>query len=118
VIGEWREIERQNGARIDSGGKLAGGGEVRGPEDLRNALLKDPDHLVQVVVEKLMTYALGRGLTYTDMPLVRGIVRDAKARRWRFSAIVMGIARSAPFTMRSVSEPGPDDGTVAAEAAQ
>jgi len=118
VIGEWREIERQNGARIDSGGKLAGGGEVRGPEGLRNALLKDPDHLVQVVVEKLMTYALGRGLTYTDMPLVRGIVRDAKARRWRFSAIVMGIARSAPFTMRSVSEPGPDDGTVAAEAAQ
>jgi len=91
---------------------------VRGPEDLRNALLKDPDHLVQVVVEKLMTYALGRGLTYTDMPLVRGIVRDAKARGWRFSAIVMGIARSAPFTMRSAPEPGPDDGTVAAEAAQ
>jgi hypothetical protein len=114
VTGEWREIERQNGARIDSRGQLAGGGEVRGPEDLRNALLKDPDHLVQVVVEKLMTYALGRALAYTDMPVVRGIVRDAKAQGWRFSAIVAGVARSAPFTMRGAPEGASDDGAVAA----
>jgi hypothetical protein len=114
VTGEWREIERQNGARIDSTGQLAGGGEVNGPEDLRNALLKDPDHLVQVVVEKLMIYALGRGLAYTDMPVVRGIVRDAETQGWRFSAIVTGIARSAPFTMRSAPEGASDDGAVAA----
>ena len=91
---------------------------MNGPADLRNALLKDPDHLVQVVVEKLMTYALGRGLAYTDMPVVRGIVRDAKAEGWRFSAIVAGIARSAPFTMRGAPEAASDDGAAAAAVAQ
>jgi hypothetical protein len=118
VIGEWREAERQNGAAIDSNGELAGGGAVHGPVDLRNALLEDPDHLVQVLVEKLMTYALGRGLEYTDMPVVRGIVRDAKSQGWRFSAIVMGVAKSVPFTMRVAPEPGADGDTVAAAAAQ
>ena len=86
--------------------------------DLREALLKDPDHLVQVVVEKLMIYALGRGLEHTDMPVVRAIVRDAKAEGWRFSSIVTGIAKSAPFRMRSVPEAVPGDGTVAAAVAQ
>jgi hypothetical protein len=90
AIGEWRVVERQNGAKIDSSGQLAGGGEVKGPEDLRKALLKDPDHLVQVITEKLMTYALGRSLEYYDMPVVRGIVRDAKRDDYRFSTIVMG----------------------------
>jgi hypothetical protein len=113
AIGEWRAVERQNGAKIDSSGQLAGGGEVNGPEDLRKALLKDPDHLVQVITEKLMTYALGRSLEYNDMPVVRGIVRDAKRDDYRFSTIVMGIASSAPFRMRSVPEPGADEGTVA-----
>jgi hypothetical protein len=113
-IGEWRIVERQNGAKIDSSGHLAGGGEVNGPEDLRKALLKDPDHLVQVVTEKLMTYALGRGVEYYDMPVVRQIVRDAKRDNYRFSTIVMGIAKSTPFRMRSVAEPSADDGTVAA----
>jgi hypothetical protein len=114
AIGEWRVAERQNGAKIDSSGRLAGGGEVNGPEDLRKALLEDPDHLVQVVTEKLMTYALGRGLEYYDMPVVRQIVRDAKADSYRFSSLVMGIARSTPFRMRSVPEPGADEGAVAA----
>ena len=68
---------------------------------------------MQVVTEKLMTYALGRGLEYYDMPVVRGIVRDAKRDNYRFSTIVMGIASSAPFRMRSVPEPGADEDTVA-----
>jgi hypothetical protein len=118
VIGEWREVERQNGARIDSNGQLAGGGEVSGPVDLREALLDDPEHLVQAIVEKLMVYALGRGLEYTDMPVVRSIVREAKAADWRFSSIVMGIAKSAPFRMRSAPEAAKGDGTVAAADAQ
>ena len=55
-----------------------------------------------------MTYALGRGVAYYDMPVVRGIVRDAKRDNYRFSTIVMGIAQSAPFRMRSVPEPDAD----------
>jgi hypothetical protein len=114
AIGEWRVVERQNGAKIDSSGQLAGGGEVNGPEDLRNALLEDPDHLVQVITEKLMTYALGRGVEYYDMPVVRGIVRDAKRDDYRFATLVMGIAQSAPFRMRSAPEPSAEPGAVAA----
>jgi hypothetical protein len=116
-IGEWRTVERQNGAKIDSSGQLAGGGEVNGPGDLRKALLEDPDHLVQVVTEKLMTYALGRGVEHHDMPVVRAVVREAKRDNYRFSTIVMGIAKSTPFRMRSVPEPGADEGTVAGPAA-
>jgi len=114
AVGEWRVTERQNGAKIDSSGHLASGEEIDGPVDLRKALLRDPDHLVGVVTEKLMTYALGRGVAYYDMPVVRAIVRDAKRDNYRFSALVMGIANSAPFRMRSVPEPAADDGTVAA----
>jgi hypothetical protein len=114
AIGEWRVAERQNGAKIDSTGRLASGREVDGPEDLREALLEDPDHLVQVVTEKLMTYALGRGIAHYDMPVVRQIVRDAKRDDYRFSTIVMGIAKSAPFRMRTVPRPSADEGAVAA----
>jgi hypothetical protein len=112
AVGEWRTVERQNGAKIDSTGTLAGGGDVDGPVDLRNALLKDPDHLVGVVTEKLMTYALGRGVRYYDMPAVREIVRGARRDGYRFSAIVMGIANSTPFRMRAVPEPAEEEGAV------
>ncbi|HEX5048430.1 MAG TPA: DUF1592 domain-containing protein, partial [Gammaproteobacteria bacterium] len=106
-VGEWRLIERQNGAKIDSTGELAGGeGTVNGPAELRAALLRDPDRFVRVVTEKLMTYALGRGVEYYDMPVVRAVARDAKRDGYRFSALVKGIAESAAFRMRTV--PGTD----------
>jgi Protein of unknown function (DUF1585) len=62
--------------------------------------MKHPEQFVRVLTEKLMTYGLGRGLEYQDMPLVRQIARDAEKKDYRFSAIVMGIIQSAPFEMK------------------
>jgi hypothetical protein len=66
---------------------------------------------VRTVTEKLMTYGLGRGMEYTDMPTVRQIARDAGRQDYRFSAIVLGIVRSAPFQMKRAARP---EGTLAA----
>ena len=77
------------------------GTPVAGVAQLRDALLADPHLFAGTFTEKLLTYALGRGLQPYDMPVVRGILRDAEASDYRFSAIVLGIARSAPFTMRT-----------------
>jgi len=76
------------------------GTAVTGVVELRQALLRDPHTFVRTMTERLMTYALGRGLTGTDMPAVRTIVRDAERDHYRFSSIVLGIVRSVPFTMR------------------
>ena len=67
--------------------------------------MKRPEQFVQTMTEKLMTYALGRSVEYYDMPAVRAIVRDAARDNYRFSSIVMGIVRSAPFQMRKASSP-------------
>ena len=77
---------------------------MNGPADLRKALMKRPEQFVQTMTEKLMTYALGRSVEYYDMPAVRAIVRDAARDNYRFSSIVMGIVRSAPFQMSKASE--------------
>jgi hypothetical protein len=73
---------------------------VDGIVSLRKALLRQPELFAGTVVEKLMTFALGRGVAAHDMPVVRTIVRDAAARDYRFSSIVLGIVNSTPFTMR------------------
>ena len=73
---------------------------MNGAVDLRQALLKRPEVLVGTMTEKLMTYALGRGLEPYDMPAVRAIVRDAAKDGYRFSALVKGIVTSTPFRMR------------------
>jgi hypothetical protein len=77
------------------------GTKVNGPVELRNALLKYDEQIVANVVEHLLTYALGRGLEYYDMPVVRKIAAEAAEQDYRFSAIVLGIVRSAPFQMRA-----------------
>ena len=100
-IGEWRV--REKGGTIDSTGQLADGSRVDGPVSLRKALLKKPDMFGRVVTEKLMTYALGRGVDYFDMPTIRGIVRDAARQDYRFSSIVTGIARSPAFQMKTAA---------------
>jgi len=71
---------------------------------LRQALVREPDMFVRTMTEKLLTYAVGRGLTATDMPIVRAIARDAAASNYRFSSVVLGIVRSAPFQMRAAEE--------------
>jgi mono/diheme cytochrome c family protein len=101
AVGAWRTQEA--GAPIDASSRLADGREVNGVADLRNALAARPEAFVQVLTEKLMTYALGRGLQYYDMPVVRAIVRDSKAKNYTFTSVVLGITESVPFQMRARS---------------
>jgi hypothetical protein len=99
--GAWRI--RDGGTRgtpVDASGQLVDGTPVDGVVALRQALLRDPDIFVGTVTEKLLTYALGRGLTASDMPAVRAIVRDARRDNYRFSSIILGIVRSVPFQRR------------------
>ena len=117
AVGEWRVIERDSGVPVDPTGRLAGGTEVAGPVDLRRALAAEPEQFVQALTEKLLTYALGRALEHHDMPTVRKIVRDAERDGYRFSSIVMGVARSAPFRMRAVPAASGDEDEIAASAA-
>jgi len=98
VSGKWRTQEA--GAPIDASSRLADGRAVNGVADLRNALAARPEAFAQVLTEKLMTYALGRGLQYYDMPVVRAIVRDSKAKNYSFTSVVLGITESGPFQMR------------------
>jgi hypothetical protein len=104
AIGAWRVKDADAGTSIDASGKLVDGTAVSGPNDLRLALLKRPEQFAQTVTEKLMTYALGRSIEYYDMPTVRKIVRDAAKDNYRFSSIVIGIAKSAPFQMRRIEK--------------
>lgn len=104
AIGEWRTEERDSGRPIDSTGTLAGGGNVEGPVDLRTALLAEPERLVQALTEKLMVFALGRGLEHYDMPTVRSVIARAKANDYSFESILLGIVTSPAFYMRSVAE--------------
>jgi mono/diheme cytochrome c family protein len=97
-IGRWRSTE--DGARIDTSGTLFNGATVDGVVGLRKSLVAQPEIFVGVMTEKMLTYALGRGLEYYDMPAVRKIVRDAKTTNFRFSSIVLGIARSTPMQMK------------------
>jgi hypothetical protein len=80
------------------------GTPVSSPADIRKALERHPDQFVQTLTEKLMMYALGRSVEYYDMPAVRKIVRDVAREDRRFSSIVMGIVRSAPFQMEKADE--------------
>jgi hypothetical protein len=88
------------GTPIDAKVKLFDGQEIEGPSGLRQALLRYSPQFVRMFVEKTMTYALGRGLEYTDQPTVRAIARDAAKADNRFSAIVLGVVRSSQFQMR------------------
>jgi hypothetical protein len=97
AIGRYRTTEF--GKAIDVSGQLTDGTKFSGPIELRQVLLKYSPQFVRVVTEKLLTYALGRGTGYFDMPVVRAIDREAERENNRFSAIVLGIVKSAPFQM-------------------
>jgi len=107
TIASYRTMDRFTRTPIDTSGKLVDGTVVNGPTDLRNALLKHPEQFVQTLTEKLMTYALGRGIEYFDMPSVRKIVRDAKRDDYKFSSIVMGVVTAPAFQSSRVEEPAP-----------
>jgi len=99
AIGRWRGRSATRGA-IDASGELPDGTPFDGPAGLRAALLRHPDRFVTTVTEKLMTYALGRGVGHHDAPAVRAIVRAAAPDGYRLSSLVKGVVRSAPFQMR------------------
>ncbi|MGD2167406.1 MAG: DUF1592 domain-containing protein [Gammaproteobacteria bacterium] len=99
VDGSWRETTRE-GLEIDSAGILADGTPVGGPVELRQALLANPDVFAGTVTEKLMIYALGRGLEPADKPVVRQILRQAAEDNYRLDSIILGIVDSFPFQMR------------------
>ena len=103
-VGKWRDAGA-DGAPLDVAGTLADGTKINGPAALREAILSRPDAFVTVVTERMLTYALGRGLEPGDMPVVRRIVKKAAQNDYRLSSIVMGIVESAPFQMRTKLEP-------------
>ncbi|WP_428096509.1 DUF1592 domain-containing protein [Candidatus Rariloculus sp.] len=105
AVGQWRETTRE-GLPIDSAGILADGTPVDGPVALREAMLARPEVFAGTVTEKLLTYALGRGLEPADMPQVRRILHNAAESDYHMMLIVLGIVDSLPFQMRTkVAEP-------------
>jgi mono/diheme cytochrome c family protein len=98
AVGAWRT--RDAGATIDASGQLMDGSQVDGVVTLRRALLKRSEVFISTFTEKLLTYAVGRGLDYHDQPAIRRMVREAGREDYRFSALVMALVRSAPFQMR------------------
>jgi hypothetical protein len=98
AVGQWRTTDE--GAKIDPSGVMFNGAKIDGPVALRQVLMAKPEIFAEVFAEKLMIYALGRGVQYYDMPTVRAMVRDAARNDYRFSSIVLGIVKSTPFEMK------------------
>ncbi len=101
VTGQWRDVDWQANAPVDSKVAMPDGREVESPADLRRALFSRPGQFVQALTEKLMMYALGREIAPQDMPQVRAIVRAAAKKDYRFSSIVEGIVSSDAFRMQA-----------------
>jgi hypothetical protein len=98
AIGQWRTIDA--GRAIDASGVLLDGTKVEGPAALQHALVAQKEQFVRSVTEKLLTYALGRGMEYYDAPAIRSIVRDAAPNDYRWSSVILGIVKSGPFQLR------------------
>jgi hypothetical protein len=99
AIGRWRDRGESN-LPIDASGLLPNGTRFDGPAGLRAELVKSPEQFTTTMTEKLLTYALGRGVDHFDAPTIRAIVRDAGRDDYRFASVVSGIVHSTPFQMR------------------
>ncbi len=97
-VGRWRDAD--SGLKIDASGQLVDGTRVDGPASLRKALLARPEAFVGTMTDKLLMYGVGRETKYYDMPVVRTVMRDAAGDHYRFSELVLGVVKSAPFQMR------------------
>jgi hypothetical protein len=106
AVGAWRTADE--GGPIDASGVLVDGTKVDGVASLRDSLVRRSDQFVRVVAEKLLTYALGRGVEYQDMPMVRAIVRDSAATQYRFSSLVLAIVKSDMFQMNMKTAAAPN----------
>ena len=98
AVGAWRTSDAD--APIDASGSLIDGETFAGPAGLRKLLVAHREQFISTVTEKLLTYAVGRGIEYYDAPAVRAIRREAGAHDDRWSSIIVGIVKSAPFQMR------------------
>ena len=108
AVGRWRAGEAGAAGAIDASGTLPDGAPFDGPAAFRDALLREPwaTEFATTVTEKLMTYALGRGLDHRDAPAVRRILRTARDDDYRWSTLILGIVESTPFQMRRASDAG------------
>jgi hypothetical protein len=97
AVGQWRTTEIGN--PIDSTGTITDGTRIEGIRGLRDLSMREREMFAEVVIEKLLTYAIGRGLDYNDMPLVRSLAHDAAKDDYRFSSLLMGVVQSPAFTM-------------------
>jgi hypothetical protein len=113
AVGRWRDadntpavtwVRSEATAPIDASGVLPDGSKFNGPAELRRALLSDPSRFATTLTTKLMTYALGRGVEYYDLPAVRAIVRGASADNYRVQSLILDVAKSQPFQMRRSPE--------------
>jgi len=110
ATGQWRSIEGFK--PIDVSAALPNGATFDGPVGLRRYLLSRPNQIVTGVAEKLLIYALGRGVEFYDAPAIRKVTRDAAADNYSFASLIAGIVKSAPFQMRArVSPAGPASAT-------
>jgi hypothetical protein len=107
AIGTWRDKDREAGTVIDASSVLAGGTPINGPDQLRNALAARPDQFAQALTEKLLVFALGRTVEYSDMPRIRAIVKQAAKQDFRFSALIAGIVASEQFQKAVVAPEKP-----------
>jgi len=103
-IGGWRDSTGPGSGPIDSSGSLPDGTAFNGPDGLRDVLMKKRDMFVETFTERLLTYALGRGVEEYDYPVIRKIVRDASADNQKWSSIILNIVNSTPFQMRRVKD--------------
>ncbi|MES2603737.1 MAG: DUF1592 domain-containing protein [Pseudomonadota bacterium] len=97
AVGQWRAVDAGN--PIDATGVITDGTELNGIKSLRDLTVRKGDLFAKVVIENMLTYAIGRGLEVEDMPLLRSLTRDAAKEDYKFSAIVMGVVQSPAFTM-------------------
>ncbi len=109
AIGRWRTSmgagDATTGATIDASGVLPDGTRFEGPAELRKILLDREDEIITTITNKLMTYALGRGVEYYDAPAIREILRNAETSDYRWSSLILGIVNSTPFRMRRSPQP-------------
>jgi hypothetical protein len=97
AVGQWRTTEL--GGPIDTVGTITDGTRIDGIQGLRDLSMRKRELFAEVVVEKLLTYAIGRGLDHNDMPLVRSLTHEAAKNDYRFSSLIMGVVQSPTFTM-------------------
>ena len=112
AVGRWRS-QMPGGASIDASGATPDGTKFDGPSELRRLLVRNPEQFATVVAEKLLTYALGRGVEYYDAPAIRRITRDAATTNYSMAALVVGVVKSTPFQMR-IAVAGPPAAIAAA----